>query len=296
MKDEDVEQCLAIFAAYDMPEMKYGLATYRKMEPNGCYVLENEEDGAILSFCTCNMLDSRLAYIGLYGTKPGFQGKGLGIKVWNKVMDFIGNDRNAGLTSSPEQVSMYKNKAGFVLEGPDGMIPADSKGTNLTDITPLQEESAIVKILPLTDDLMEGIISYDKSIVEYERSKYLELCLHEPGTSCLVAVDPADTKKILGFGAMKPTNYDELPLLAPLYADSYMVAKILLYNLMKSNPISHQKGYRAFILDSNPEATPLAEKTGLKGDHTCPRLFTKEVVAANKTKVYAVISPAFGPY
>lgn len=297
MKEDDVQECLSIFASYHLPEMKYGLETYRKIEPEGCYVMVDNDDGSILSFCTASMYDPRVAYISFYGTRPGLQGKGLGIKVWKKVMDFIGPDRNIGLCSSPSQAELYKKKAGFIYEGPDKMIHYESTKSSVAEITPTEEENSLVKILPVTDDLMDDIIKYDEKIIGFNRSQYLKLGFKEPGTSAIVAVDPSDRHRILGIAAMKPTNYDDRPVLAPLYADSYTIGKVLLYNTMTKNPLSVEKGYMTYMLDSNEDAKVLADKTGLIAEFSCPRLFTQKAVEGVDTKkVLSLMSPAFGPY
>lgn len=52
--------------------------------------------GTILGMCGGVFVHPSIAFIGLYAVRPEYHGKGIGIKIWKKVMEHIGG-QNAGL-------------------------------------------------------------------------------------------------------------------------------------------------------------------------------------------------------
>ena len=45
MKPEDVSHCLKIFREHELPELSDGLSTYRTLDPDGCWVVEDITNG-----------------------------------------------------------------------------------------------------------------------------------------------------------------------------------------------------------------------------------------------------------
>lgn len=236
--------------------------------------------------------------IGFYGVKLGYQGLGLGYDVWKKVMDYLGGkDANIGLCAAPAQVKLYKEKAGFVLQDPvHNMIEYIAPCCTLNHITPSADDCSNFQIIPINQDTIESVIKYDTSIIGKDRSKLLNLSLFEPTCIAFVAVDVKDKKNVLGYGAIKMSTYD-VPMIAPLYSDSYDISKVILYNLLMNCPISLEKGAITFALDSSKDSTKLLQLAGFKNTFVAPRLYTKSVFTINSPeKVYSLLSPDFGPY
>lgn len=237
------------------------------------------------------------ALIGFYGVKLGYQGLGLGYAVWQKVIEYLGKDSNIGLCAAPAQVKLYKEKAGFVLEDPDHhMIEFIAQTCTLNHITPSADDCSSFQIIPVSQDTIDSVIEYDSQMIARDRSKLLKLSLFEPTCIAFVAVDVKDKNKVLGYGAIKMSSY-EIPMVTPLYADSYDIAKVILYNLLMNCPLSLEKGAIAFALDSLPESTKLFELAGFKNTFVAPRLYTKSVFTIpSAEKVFSILSPDFGPF
>ena len=299
MKPEDVDQCLDIFRDHGLGTSAHGLRTFREIEPNGCHVLTPEDDDTeVIAFTAVSKFDPRAAIVSFYGTKPGYQGLGLGIKVWREMMKFLEDVKNIGLSASPAEVSTYRNKSGFIVTDPHCMLVFDSnQATSPENIAPSEEEKEKIKILALDDVSWKDILTYDAAIVGFDRERLLKLSLYEPDTVALVAVD--ESGHVVGYGAMKPTNMTgtNKGFLGPLYADNSSVAKVLMYNLMNQYPNSIKNGFLTFILDSQADAITLAKKVGLKEEFSCPKLYTKEIITGvNYDKVYGLLSPGFSFY
>ena len=45
MKPEDIPRCLNIFREHQLPELSYGIYTYRTLEPDGSWVAEDTKSG-----------------------------------------------------------------------------------------------------------------------------------------------------------------------------------------------------------------------------------------------------------
>ncbi|GFS90548.1 n-acetyltransferase domain-containing protein, partial [Nephila pilipes] len=71
----------------------------------------------VLGTCAAVILHSKLAFVGLYAVKKSHRGKGLGVRIWKKAMEHIG-ERNAGLNSVPEHLRTYRDLAGFSIVAP----------------------------------------------------------------------------------------------------------------------------------------------------------------------------------
>lgn len=291
MREEDVEQAVDLFRAHDLPELKQGLRTYRRLEPEGCFVaVDPVTNEVISSIMVSTRFDPRTAYIGFYATKPGFQGRGIGIQCWQKMLQYLGPDRNVGLCSSPSQVSTYRDKSGFRVQDLNSMVLHESSGGICFDSLVHNVHNVTVRQLERSD--LPCVISYDEALVGLDRSKLLEPGLFEPDSTPMVAMSGST---VVGYGAIKPTNCDK-PMVAPLYADSPDIASCLLFHLLHSRRDSLSNGLVMFILNTNQQAMDMAASIGLKGGYFCPRLWTKSPITADVSRIYGLYSPDFHPF
>ena len=248
--------------------------------------------GELLAMCYGSKYVEDYAIIGFYGVKKGYQGCGLGIGVWNKVLDYIGRENNMGLCSSPDQIKIYRDKGGFIHQDKFKMIEFVAKSCTLNHITPSDEDRSIFQIIPVNNDTLDSVVKYDRQVIGRDRSNLLSMSLFEPTCIAFVAVDVKDKTRVLGYGAIRMSSID-LPMIQPLYADSYDVSKVLLYNLIMNCPVALEKGAITFSLD-NSDASKLFELTGFKSELCVPRLYTKKVMTIDQPdKVYSIISPDF---
>ena len=291
MREEDVDQAVNLFRDHDLPELKHGLRTYRRLEPEGCFVaIDPETNEVISSIMVSTRFDPRTAYIGFYATKPGFQGRGIGIRCWKKMLDYLGPDRNVGLCSSPSQVSTYRDKSGFKVQDTNSMVLHDSSGGISLDTLIKNVHNVSIRELEMTD--LPSVVAYDQALVGLDRSKLLEPGLFEPDSAPMVAMNGSS---VVGYGAIKPTNCDK-PMIAPLYADNPDIASCLLYHLLDSRRDFLSNGLVMFILNTNQPAMDMASSIGLKGGYFCPRLWTKSPITADVSKIYGLYSPDFHPF
>ena len=296
MRKEDIPHCEQIFKGHGFTPSTGCITTLFTVDPEGSYVVvSNDENGKeiILAFCTSSKHDPRIAVIGFYGTRKGYQGLGLGSKAWKEMMKtYLSSSPVIGLCASQEALKMYQEKAGFVVKDPRGMLIFKAEGKlDIAKINP--GDSSTIKVIPLKDASWNDLITYDESVIGINRDKFLELCLNEDGTHCCVAIDVTDNK-VVGFAAVKPTIGDTCTI-GPLYSKTAVIARVLLHSLLSSYQplVSDEHILKMFATDDNLEAIRLAEDLGMKRINIIvPRLLTSgELTGVKYEEIFGLVSP-----
>lgn len=122
--------------------------------------------------CAGIFVHPTIAFIGLYGVLPELHGRGIGISMWNEIMNHIGS-LNAGLYAVPEHLIMYRDRAGF--HQPDErllLIYESDSDTKLKDDI-LVPSIRGTKISKITAEWYKRVIEYDSNIHGYIRGKLL---------------------------------------------------------------------------------------------------------------------------
>ena len=296
MKKEDIPHCEDIFKGHGFTPSTGCITTLFTVDPEGCFVVtSNDENGKeiILAFCTSSKHDPRIAVIGFYGTRKGYQGLGLGSKAWKEMMKtHLFSSPVIGLCASQEALKIYQEKAGFVVKDPRGMLIFKTQGkVDIANIRPRDNEK--MKVVPLKDASWNDLIAYDESVIGINRDKFLALTLNEDGTHCRVAIDVTDNK-VVGFAAVKPTIGDTCTI-GPLYSKTAVIARVLLHSLLSTYqpPTSNQNGFMMFAADDNLEVIPLAKDLGMDcGNIIAPRLLTSgELTGVKYEEIFGFVSP-----
>ena len=300
MRKEDISQCQDIFKEHGFTPSTGSMTTLFTIDPKGSFVVSsNDENGKeiILAFCISSKHDPRIAIIGFYGTRKGYQGLGLGSKAWKEMMKTnLFSSPVIGLTASQEALKMYQEKAGFVVKDPRGMLVFKTQGKiEIAKINP--GDSSTIKVVPLKDASWNDLITYDESVIGFNRDKFLELCLNEDGTHCCVAIDVTNNK-VVGFAAVKPTIGDTCAI-GPLYSKTTVIARVLLHSLLSTYqpPTSNQNGLKMYATDDNLEAIRLAKDLGMECSNiTVPRILTSgELTGVRYEEIFGLVAP-FGFY
>ena len=278
MRKQDIDECLDIFKEHGFTPSVGSLFTYQAIDPEGCFVLTSRNDegnDVVIAFCSSSKYDPRIAVVSFYGTRKGYQGLGLGVNVWKEMMaSFLSSSPIIGLCSSRGAAQMYREKAGFAVTDPRGMLVFKSE--DRLDVSSIKTDTIkSYKTLTMCEVPWNDLVSFDESIAGLNRDKFLSLSLSEKGTYCLVAVD-CSSNKIIGYAAVKPTTGDKINI-GPVYATDYSTAEGLLCNLLASYkvPTTHENGFFYFCLDDHKDSVRLANSIGLKSDMIpSPRLLT----------------------
>jgi hypothetical protein len=150
-----------------------------------------------------------------------------------------------------------------------------------------------VHVLPVTEQLMSALITYDESVVGHGREQLLRLCLFEPESFAVAAICDK-TSQVLGYGHVRLDNAEKL-MCGPLYALTEPIAEMIMKQLLVQAPFAYQ-GLTLMVPDCVPNGSLIAEKLQLPALYLLPRLFTKHLPVAQFDQIYGIHSPNFYPF
>lgn len=281
MRKEEIPQALDLWRETGLSEGVHSVDTWYEYDPEGFYVAATDE-GEVLGVCAGVLQHSELAFIGMYAVKSAYQRRGIGIKIWKAVMDRIGG-RNAGVNPVPNQLTNYRDRAGFNIQ--TSWCSAVCVSTDIFTHNLVSEIPGInVKRLYVDDSLMHDVTRYDTEIHGFSRSKIMPLVVQEEESVTMIAVRD-EGEQTCGYGNIRKciTGY---AIVGPLYADNLETAELLLTHLIDAFPLSRSHGLRMMITDANPDALTLVDKVGLIRKVGISRLYNKEEVNANFNRVF----------
>ncbi|SDN56825.1 GNAT family N-acetyltransferase [Polaromonas sp. JS666] len=232
-------------------------------------------DGEAVAGISVVKYGSAFAFLGLYIVRPGFRGRGLGLRLWQAGMATVAG-RNVGLDGVVVQQQNYR-KSGYSLawrnirqEGAGGdSVPIDARAVPLAGV-------------PLT-----AVLAYDQAFFPDGRVDFLRCWIQQPGGTALGWVEDGTLQ---GYGVLRPCRSGFK--VGPLFADSTAVADGL-FNALKSAAGRDAKIY----LDTpqaNPEAMALARRHGMAPVFETARMYTGPAPALPLQKLYGITTFELG--
>ncbi|OLZ58570.1 GNAT family N-acetyltransferase [Streptomyces amritsarensis] len=236
-------------------------------------------DGEPVACISAVRYGAGFGFIGFYIARPGFRGRGYGIRLWRAGMERL-DGRLVGLDGVVEQQDNYR-KSGFRsawnnirFEGvPQGAGGADGGGAGVE----------IVDAATLPFGLLAA---YDRRFFPAPRDAFLSAWTGLPGRTALAAVRAG---RIEGLGVIRPCSAAHR--IGPLYAATPSVAAALLERLAQHAP----GGLVAVDApDANPEATALFKGLGLVPTFEAARMYTGPVPDLAMAELFGVTSLELG--
>lgn len=246
----------------------YDAESFYETDPNGYFMgfLNNEP----ISCISAVSYGGEFGFLGFYITKPEYQGRGYGIQVWNKAIEYLGN-QNIGLDGVVAQQENYK-KSGFKLAYRN--IRYEGKGNSMA-------ENNLKDIVKLSDVPFEQLVEYDNNLFPAPRPQFLRLWIKQSEGLALGLIHKGNLK---GYGMVRKcqTGFK----VGPLFADNEIIAKKL-FQKMRSFV-----GENALIFldvpEVNKQAVALAEQYKMKPMFETARMYTKEPPKIDLNKVFGV--------
>lgn len=232
-------------------------------------------DGEAVAGISVVKYGSDFAFLGLYIVRPGFRGRGLGLRLWQAGMATVAG-RNVGLDGVVAQQHNYR-KSGYSLawrnirqEGSGGgSVPIDARAVPLAGV-------------PLT-----AVLAYDQAFFPDERVDFLRCWIQQPGGTALGWVEDGTLQ---GYGVLRPCRSGFK--VGPLFADSAAVADGL-FNALKAAVGKDAKIY----LDTpqaNREAMALARRHGMAPVFETARMYTGLAPALPLQRLYGITTFELG--
>jgi ribosomal protein S18 acetylase RimI-like enzyme len=270
MTPGEVELSLEWAASEGWNPGKHDARCFRAADPNGFFIgtLQGEPVGCISAVA----YDERFGFIGLYLVKPEFRGMGLGMRIWQHGVAYLGN-RNVGLDGVVAQQANYR-KSGFRLAYRNIRFQSVVEGAVGARVSRVSE-------LPFNQ-----LSNYDQRFFPACRARFLREWVGQADSVALAVVQDA---RITGYGVLRAcvAGYK----IGPLFADNEQIAEELLGALSVSVP---GELITLDVPETNPAAIALAERHGMTRIFETARMYTKALPALPVDHVFGVTSFELG--
>lgn len=287
MTAADVPKALQVWKETGMQEGTHCLYTWLKVDPQGFHIAVTKT-GEVLAVCSAILHNKDLAFVGIYSVLKKFRGLGIGYKVWNACMDHIG-ERNAALNAVPGKLELYRDKGGFPIVETEWVCLVNETENNVDPCVLADESPAGVEIRPLEEADLPLVLEYDFKLIGYKRDVALKGNFREDESSSFVAIRDG---ACVGFGTVK-RSVQEAAQVGPLYADDPRTAEVLLRKLIESRK---EKGLAIMTVSNNPAANAIVAKLKVPMAEECPRLYKRDILRVDCSKVYAQFDLNFSPF
>ncbi|MBI4974073.1 GNAT family N-acetyltransferase [Candidatus Roizmanbacteria bacterium] len=252
----------------------YDAQSFYETDPNGYFMgfLGNEP----VSCISAVSYNGKFGFLGFYITKPEHRGKGYGIQVWNKAVEYLEN-KNIGLDGVVAQQENYK-KSGFKLAYNN--IRYEGKGTSN-----IKHDSK--NILEISTIPFEQLLKYDTQFFPAQRSQFLRLWVKQPKS---LTIGFVEKNELRGYGMIRKCKRGYK--IGPLFANNEKIAERLLNKLRAF--ISKSSPFYLDIPEVNENAVNLAQKYHLLPIFKTARMYTREPPTLDLKKIFGVTTFELG--
>jgi ribosomal protein S18 acetylase RimI-like enzyme len=243
---------------------------FRAADPDGFFV--GEWRGEPVGSISAVAYGERFGFVGLYIVKPEFRGKGLGLRIWQHGIAYLG-DRNIGLDGVVAQQANYR-KSGFKLAYRNIRFQGVVEGAATATVSKLSE-------VPF-----EQLAAYDWQFFPAPRASFLSPWIKQPDAVAMAAVSEG---RIRRYGVLRKCRVGRK--IGPLFADDVRTAEELFGALVAQCP------GETVVLDvpeTNAAAVALAERHGMANVFETARMYTKESPPIALERLFGVTSFELG--
>ncbi|GFT68745.1 acetyltransf_18 domain-containing protein [Nephila pilipes] len=146
-----------------------------------------------------------------------------------------------------------------------------------------------VQIQCLKENNFDSMLEYDQTLVGYDRKHILDIICKENNTKILIALKDG---ACVGYGIIKRNIFDAARV-GPLYADDSRVAEVILRKLLETMPDA--KGLAMTTISNNLMANERVRKMGIPVYNNLTRMYTKEKMVINSSRIFAQFDADFSP-
>lgn len=250
-------------------------ACFHAADPAG--FLLGERNGQPISSICVVQYPGDFAFLGFYIVRPGFRGRGYGLKTWNAGLRRVAGCV-VGLDGVIAQQANYR-QSGFVLAWRNIRYGGRPVGLGRPDPRAGQ-------VVPLASVPLPALEAYDRRFFPVPRPAFLRLWISRPGT---MALGLRRSTGLAGYGVIRPC-YEGFKI-GPLFADDSGAAEALFLKL------AEQAGYGPLFFDPpefNRAAVRLAEAAGLRPVFETARMYLGPAPAIDRRGVFGITSFELG--
>jgi GNAT superfamily N-acetyltransferase len=224
--------------------------------------------------CACAVAyDESFGFLGLYVVEPEFREKGIGMKLTEKCLEYLGN-RNIGLDGVVENEKKYQQAMKFKSAYLN--LRFEGKGGG-------EMPSELVNLLKVPFKLL---LEYDRQMFPAPRPVFLEKWIKQPDSNSFAALEAGELK---GYGVIRKCwkGYK----IGPLFADTPEIAEKMFRALKASVP-----GETIYldVPEPNTKAVDMGKKYGMNVMFKTIRMYSKKEPDMKLQNVYGVTSFELG--
>ena len=216
--------------------------------------------------------DNMFGFLGLYIVKPDFRGRGFGVRIWEKALEYLGG-RNIGLDGVIARKADYE-KYGFQFAYRNLRFAGHIKSSSNSD-----------HIINLNDIELDRIVEYDNQMFPAKRREFISMWVRQKDCKALGYTSGG---RLAGYGVLRPcvTGFK----IGPLFADSREIAQELLAGL--GSCVSGE--IFIDVPEQNQQAVDLVEKSEMKQVFETARMYSKNIPHLAVGKIYGVTTLELG--
>ncbi|XP_014680594.1 PREDICTED: uncharacterized protein LOC106820601 [Priapulus caudatus] len=224
------------------------------------------------------------AFGGYFIVRSDMRGSGIGRMLTKRRHEHVGS-RNFGINSVMGRVEANK-KLGFTVES----FMTDVRHYTI-DHAKLAaslklEDDANTIVKPYSEEMLEAVLDYDRSIAGHDRGDYLRPYIQAYKKLTFVTTDAKG--KVTGFviavNMVGNINYS----IYPLYGDTEQVQRQLMRQVLMALPDGSEIGI--YTPSDNIPATRMVEALGARTEMFTKRMYTKHEVKLPLEKVASVLN------
>jgi GNAT superfamily N-acetyltransferase len=224
--------------------------------------------------CACAVAyDESFGFLGLYVVKPEFREKGIGMKLTEKCLEYLGN-RNIGLDGVVENEKKYQQAMKFKSAYSNLRFEGEGGG---------KMPSGLVNLLKVPFKLL---LEYDRQMFPAPRPVFLEKWIKQPDSNSFAVLETGELK---GYGFIRKCwkGYK----IGPLFADTPEIAERIFRALKASVP---EETVYLDVPEPNTKAVDMAKKYGMNKMFKTIRMYSKKEPDIKLQNVYGVTSFELG--
>lgn len=233
---------------------KFDAECFYAADPNGFFM--GKLDGQPIGCISAVKYEGKFGFLGLYIVKQEHRGKGYGIALWKKAMEYL-RGCNAALDGVVAQQENYK-KSGFVLAHRNIRYELSKKPESI---------SSQKDIVSIHDVESRSFSEYDKKHFLFERGEFLHKWLSQKNAVGRVYVSAGS---IGGYGVIRKCGIGYK--IGPLFADTPDIADAIFNSLVSS---TNNEPVYLDIPEVNSEAVFLVEKYSMRKVFETARMYTE---------------------
>lgn len=271
MSREEVQFAIDMAASEGWNPGLYDGDLFYEADHNGFFIAELE--GKPVGCASAVAYDDKFGFLGLYVVKPEFQNKGIGMKLTERCMEYMG-DRNIGLDGVVENEEKYQKVMKFRSSYSNLRFEGKGGGTS---------PDGLVKISEVP---FEKLLEYDRRMFPAPRSGFLKEWVNQPDSYACAALEGEEIK---GYGVIRKcwTGHK----IGPLFADDKATAEKIFRALRASAP---KENIYLDVPQPNKEALELAKKYNMNVMFKTIRMYSQREPDIELDKVYGVTSFELG--